>query len=605
MAQSEGGDAADLDPEAVSGRTVPGIFLRQAARLGTRAMVTHHDGTRWRQLSWAEGRESVLRIAARLAGLGVGPGDRVLLLSENRLAWVLCDLAVQSAGAVTVPLHPGSSRASMAAVVKDSGATIAIVSGPALAARLEPKGALAHVATMDSDLPGWTSEPASEEQAAEVRRRLEALRPDDVATIAYTSGTTGEPKGAVLPQRCFADMARSSLQVFDIGEGDVSLSLLPFSHILERMDGIVIGIAAGATMTVGRGLGSAAEDLQQIRPTVMVGVPRMYEKIHEAVLDRAARLDPARRALLVWAVATGRAHARAGRPGPWLRFRHAAASALVLRRLHRHITGGRLRFFVSGGAPLSAEVESFFWAIGVRVLQGWGLTETTSGATSNTEREHRFETVGRPLPGVEVRLAGDGEILVRGPGLMTAYHNLPQESSQALAEDWLHTGDVGVLDADGFLTVTDRKKDLIKTAGGKYVAPQPLEARLERDRVIRRAIVVGDGRPYVVALVVPDWEVLAARGLAGEPGELVADPRVAALVQAPVDALNRELAAFETIKRVGLLRLDFTEEAGEMTPTLKMRRKLIQARYASQIDALYAAPREPRETGTSRGGPAL
>ena len=579
----------ELRPEAVSDRTVPGIFLRQAARLGRRAMVGHHDGTGWRELSWEAAREAVLRIAAHLTLLEIEAGDRVVLLSENSLGWILCDLAIQSARAVTVPIHPSTTPDIAQSIAADSGAKLAIASGPVLASHLAPGGALERVVTMETDVAAWMAAPGPPETALEVRRRLEELAPEDLATIAYTSGTTGLPKGAMLPQRCFGDMARSSVQAFHIGEEDVSLSMLPFSHILERMDGLVVGIAAGARMNVSRGIDSAAADLQEVRPTIMVGVPRMYEKMYDAVQDGVRQADWVRRTLFRWSVGSGRRFATTARPGPLLRAQHALALRLVLRDLHKRIAGGRLRFFVSGGAPLSREVESFFWAIGVEILQGWGLTETTSGATSNTEEGHRFETVGRPLPGVEVKIAADGEILVRGPGVMTGYHNRPEANRESFQDGWFLTGDIGAIDADGFLTITDRKKDLIKTAGGKYVAPQPLEARLEQDRLVRRVVVVGDRRPHVVALVVPDWEGLAAIGLAGDHEALAADPRVRQLIQTRVDTLNRDLARHETIKGFAILPRDFTEEAGELTPTLKIRRRAVEERYAAEIDALYVA----------------
>ncbi|MGH7903062.1 MAG: AMP-dependent synthetase/ligase [Candidatus Dormibacteraceae bacterium] len=580
---------AEIRPDAISERTVPGIFYRQAARRGDRTLIHHHDGRRWREVSWADARRLTLNTAAQLVRAGVGAGDRVVIMSENCLEWVYCDLAIQSAGAVTVPIYATTAADTAQEIAADCGARLAIASDQA-GAGLSRRGPLERIVGIEEELPGWGATEAQPADLAEVRRRLEALGPEDVATLVYTSGTTGRPKGVVLPQRCFADMAASSLEVFDIGEDDVSLSFLPYAHILERMDGIVVGIAAGGSTYLSRGMSRLAEDLQEARPTIMVGVPRIYEKVYDLVHDRVRGKGALRRAVFRWAVAVGRRRAAARRPGPILSIQHSVAERLVLRGLHRRITGGRLRFFVSGGAPLSREVESFFWATGVRILQGWGLTETTSGATSNTETDHRFETVGKPLPGVGLRLAEDGEIMVRGPGIMTGYHGRPQETAEVLEEGWLRTGDIGSLDADGFLTITDRKKDLIKTAGGKYVAPQPVESRLEDDRLILRAFLIGDQRPYVTALIVPDWEGLAGQeGITGDPSRLVGDERVRGLIQARVETVNRGRASFETIKYFTVLPEDFSEESGEVTPTLKVKRRVIVARHADEIEAMYRA----------------
>jgi long-chain acyl-CoA synthetase len=290
-----------------------------------------------------------------------------------------------------------------------------------------------------------------------------------------------------------------------------------------------------------------------------------------------------RRALFHWAVAQGRRRSR-GQAAPL----HPLAERVVLGPLRRRLTGGRLRFFVSGGAPLSAEVEGFFWALGVRILNGWGMTETASGATSNTERRHRFETVGPPLPGVRLRIAGDGEILVHSPGNKLGYYNTPEGTAEVLDDGWVRTGDIGELDGDGFLRITDRKKELLKTAGGKFVAPAPMETRLMQQPAIERAVVIGDERPYVTALIVPDWKVLEAEaGVSGRPEELLRDERARAVIQRSVDELNAGLGSWETIKYFELIPHDFTEESGELTPTLKVKRRAVQQRYRDAIETMY------------------
>jgi long-chain acyl-CoA synthetase len=320
---------------------------------------------------------------------------------------------------------------------------------------------------------------------------------------------------------------------------------------------------------------------------VMVSVPRVYEKVHQGLLARVRTEPRYRQMLFNWALKAGRRNARGQRS-----FAYPLADRLVLAPLRQRITGGSLRYFITGGAPISREVEEFFWALGIKILQGWGMTETSSAATANTEQHHEYETAGRALPGVEIQIAADGEVLVRGPGNMLGYFHNPEATAEVLVDGWVRTGDIGELDADGFLRITDRKKDLIKTSGGKFVAPQPLETQLQQDSLIERAVVIGDLRPYVVALLVPDWaSVRHELQIDGEPRELVADERVRAAMQARVEALNQGLGSWETIKHFALLAHDFSEEEGELTPTLKVKRRVVQQRYAELIEELYEMPR--------------
>jgi long-chain acyl-CoA synthetase len=568
----------DVDVERLSDRTTVGVFFRQAARFGDRTIVRYHDGEGWRGMSWQRMAELTRRVAARLVGEGVEAGDRVAIMAENCVEWLYSDLAIQTVGAVSVPIYP-STPASMAQVIADDAGTRLAFVADGLAGRLRVE----RLVRVAADLPGWVAGEADPELLAQVAARAAAVGPDDLATLVYTSGTTGVPKGVMLPHRGFVDMAHSCLEVFDLGPEDEGLSFLPYSHVFERVSGIFVGMVAGSSAWIARGAPRLVDDLQECRPTVMVSVPRVYEKMHQQVTAIVREQPAHRRAIFAWAVEQGRRRSR-GQLAPL----HPLAERLVLRPLRRRLTGGRLRFFVSGGAALSAEVESFFWAIGVKILNGWGMTETTSGATSNTEQRHRFETVGPPLPGVELRVAGDGEILVRSPGNMLGYHNNPEATAETLRDGWVLTGDIGEVDADGFLRITDRKKELLKTAGGKYVAPAPMEARLMQDPAIERAVVVGDERPYVTALVVPDWRTLeATEGVSGRPEDLLEDERVLATVRRTVDELNRDLGSWETIKYFTILPHDFTEEAGELTPTLKVKRRAVMERYRDQIETMY------------------
>ncbi len=573
-----------MEAEAISERTTVGVFARQAERLADRVILRHHQDGGWRELKWSDLRDLVIRVGARLVEEGVGAGDRVILMSENRVEWLYCDLAIQASGGVTVPVYPSTPPKTAQHIAENSEAVLAIASDAEMAGKLQARGALRKVVTMDDDVKAWAEDEPRAEAVKELDARSAGLRPDDLASLCYTSGTTGEPKGVMLAHRNFVDAAHSCLGAFDLGPDDISLSFLPFSHVLERINGIFVGMVAGGSTYLSRGVDRLAEDIAEVRPTVMVSVPRVYEKMHGLVQQRVAGQPPWIRLLFHWSVGVGRKHSRTG--GARLRFK--LADRLVLRPLRERLTGGRLRFFVSGGAPLAREVEEFFWASGVKILQGWGMTETSSGATSNTETAHKFETVGRALPGVELKIVEDGEILVKSPGNMLGYFRNEAATREVLEDGWVRTGDIGELDEDGFLKITDRKKDLIKTAGGKYVAPQPLEAKLQEDAAIERVVVIGDERPYVTALVVPDWERLKRQaGLSGDPEKLVTDPRAVAVVQKRVDALNSELGSWESIKYFTLLPADFTEESGEITPTLKVKRRAIQEHYKETIDRMY------------------
>jgi len=582
--------AAARIPDAPS-RTIPGEILARCRELGDRTYTRHWDGERWIETSWLEFADQALAITATLIAEGVGAGDRVLLMSENRIEWLLCDLGIQSAGAVTVPIYATSTLASVKAVVKATEPVLAIASNAERADRIRTAG-LDKVFLIHPEVERWRSRPLDDADREAIALRLAKLEPEGLATVIPTSGTTGEPKGVMLRHLSFTDMARSALSVFDIGESDVVLSFLPYAHVMERMDGVFVPTVAGATIVLGRGMDHLVEDIAEVKPTIMLGVPRVFEKVFEAVHDAAAHESAVKQRLLKWALDVGAGRAARDDVSPRGPV-EGLAERLVLHGLRERLTGGRLRFFISGGAPLNEKVEEFFWALGVKILQGWGLTEGTSGLTSNNETDHRYRTVGKALPGIELKIAEDGEILVQGPAVMTGYMGRAEETAATLADGWLHTGDIGFLDAAGFLTITDRKKDLIKTAGGKYIAPQPIEALLMADRYVASAMVVGDERPYAVALLVPDWAALVRdRGLAGTPVELCEGVDVRRYFEGVVEEVNRGLAGFETIKRFALLPADFSEAAGELTPTLKPRRRVVLEHQAAVIDGLYAQPKD-------------
>ena len=568
----------DINPDSIADRTTVGVFFRQAARFGDRALVHHQAAAgSWTVATWADLQRSVLAVASALVEAGVKAGDSVVLMSENRLEWIFCDLAIQSVGAVTVPIYPSSPPELAQKIASDSGAVLAIASGELLAAKLTTGGHLQHIARMDAEVAQWLTEGPKHD--SEVIARLEKIQPQNLCTIVYTSGTTGEPKGVELAHQSLVDVSRAALEVFPLSPDDSMLSFLPYSHVFERINGVFICLMFGGQIWISRGAEHLGEELGDVKPTVMNSVPRVYEKMHGAVMARLREAPAVRRAIFNWAVSAGTQFAHESSPGPLLRWRRMLADRLVLAALRKRLTGGRLRFFISGGAALAKEIEEFFWALGVPILNGWGMTEVSSGATSNTLTDHRFLTVGKPLPGVELKIVDDGEILIKSPGNMVGYHNNPAATAEMIRDGWVYSGDIGEIDPDGFLKITDRKKALFKTAVGKYVAPQPLEFELMRDHLIERAVVIGEGRPYVTALLVPDWDAARKEGLSDEALE--------AHVQRVVDNGNAGRGNWETIKYFTLLPRDFSEAAGELSLKMDVKRKAVQKNYEAEIESMY------------------
>ena len=525
----------------------------------------------------------MLAIASALVEQGVQPGDTVLLISENRLEWILCDFGIQAAGAITVPIYPNSPAETADKIAANSRATFAIASDAALAAKVPAHGTVRRVALMDVDVAAWLErEPA---MLTEVVGRMGRIRPEDLCTIVYTSGTTGDPKGVELEHRNVVDISNAAVQVHPITDQDSVLSFLPYAHVFERINDIFVAMVYGGHLWISRGADHLGDELKEVQPTVMCSVPRMYEKMYAAVTAAVRDASPTRRRMFDWAIGVGEKRFHSERPGPILRVQHRIADRLVLAPLRRRLVGGRLRFFISGGAGLARDVEEFFWSIGVPILNGWGMTETSSGVCSNTLHEHRFLTVGKPFPGVEVRIADDGEILVKGPGNMRGYHDNPAATAEMMRDGWVYTGDIGEIDSDGFLKITDRKKSLFKTAGGKYIAPLPIEHGLMKNHLVQRAVVIGEARPYVTALVVPDWDAAHKQGMD--------EAALNASIQATVDEVNSQLGRWETIKYFTLLRRDFTEEAGELSLKLDVKRKAVAQNYRDQIEAMYAGKSKP------------
>jgi long-chain acyl-CoA synthetase len=573
----------ELNPEGIADRTTVGVFFGQAARLHDRPLVRYISGEKWKVHTWADMKRDVLAVASCLVDAGVKPGDKVIIMSENRLEWLFCDFGIQAAGAITVPIYPSTPPEAVQKIVSNSEAVLAIASGTAMASKLKVGGSLEKVVTMDADVAAWVVRRP--QQLAEVATRLAQIKPDDLCTIVYTSGTTGDPKGVELAHRCLVDISRAILKVFPLSDTDSTLSFLPYSHVFERINGVFIGLLFGGQAWISRGVDHLAEELGEVQPTVMCSVPRVYEKMYSAVMARVREAPAYRRALFNWAVDVGKRHAHDPQARGMLAAQYRLADRLVLAALRKRLTGGRLRFFISGGAALSREIEEFFWAIGVPILNGWGMTEMSSGACSNTLSDHRFLSVGKAFPGVELKIADDGEILVKSPGNMLGYHKDAEATAETLKDGWISTGDIGQIDAEGFLHITDRKKALFKTAVGKYIAPQPLEFGLMRDPLIERAVIVGEGRPYVTALVVPDWAAARKEGL-DEAG-------LSAHIQKAVDAVNQHVGNWETIKYFSMLKEDFSEAKGELSLKLDVKRKVVQQHFQNEIESMYEGKKKP------------
>jgi long-chain acyl-CoA synthetase len=574
----------ELDPEAIADRTTVGVFFRQAARYGDKPLVHYrHGGPDWQIETWADMRRHVLAVATGLITAGVKPRDSVLLISENRVEWIYCDFAIQAIGAITVPVYPSSPVEMAQVIAADSGAVYAIASGDPLAAKLQVGGALREIATMDGKVADWVSQTTP--NLTEIGARSSQLTPDEICTIVYTSGTTGTPKGVELAHRNLVDVSRGATRVHPLNDQDSLLSWLPYAHVFGRINEVFVGTMIGGEVWISAGVEHLLEELQQVKPTIMCSAPRVYEKMYAAVMAKVQKASPAKRAIFNWAVSVGTRFSQTDKPGPLLHAQRRLADRLVLAALRKQLTGARLRFFISGGAALAQNIEEFFWAIGVPILNGWGLTETSSGACSNTLLMHRFLTVGKPLPGVELKIAEDGEILVKGVGNMLGYHNNPEATAEVVKDGWFYTGDIGEIDPNGFLKITDRKKSLFKTSGGKYIAPLHLEHLLLSDPLIERAVIVGDGRPYVTALIVPNWPSALSQSLD--------DAQLTARIQQTVDSVNQQIGHWETIKYFTLLPKDFTEQAGELSLKLDVKRKVVAEHYKDQIESMYTGRTKP------------
>jgi long-chain acyl-CoA synthetase len=563
----------------------------------------------YKPISHKEVAERVRHAARGLSSLGVRRGDRVAILSENRPEWAIADFACLTSGMTDVPIYPTLPSDQIAYILKDSGAVAIFVSNRVQAEKIrEIRGQVPALKTVIGfdEIPGLTNLSIAElekqgtqgENSSTITTyREDALltKPDDVATIIYTSGTTGEPKGVMLTHdNIFSNVAASRTKIPFEGD-DTALSFLPLSHIFERMGGHYLMFATGTSIAYAESIDTVPLNLGEVKPTIVLSVPRLYEKMYARILETALTGGFLKKKIFFWARGVAERWANeklAGRePSGLLARQYAIAQKLVFSKLKAR-TGGRLRYFVSGGAPLSPEINKFFYAAGLVILEGYGLTETSPVIAVNTPEDFRIGTVGKSIDGVEVKIAGDGEILTRGPHVMKGYYNKPDATREAIDPDgWFHTGDIGEL-RDGFLAITDRKKDIIVTAGGKNIAPQPLENKVKTNKYVAQAVMLGDKRKFPSMLIVPNFDQLEKWAMKRniiwtDRAQLLRMPTIQAKIEKEVAKELAGAAHYEVPKRIGLLEHDFSIERGELTPTQKVKRRAIDKHYKALIDSLY------------------
>jgi long-chain acyl-CoA synthetase len=592
-------------------RSVPDMLRSNAREFSSRLALKYRKQGSFVTLTYAAYYERVLMVSRGLGKMGVKPGDRIAVLSENRAGWVIADMGILCTGSVTVPIYPTNTPEQIEYMINHSGAKIVFVSGKFQYGKLlKIRGAIPGLELVvsferflgDPGLPVTTfyqlseiDSPITPEEKKEIEVKIDLIKPEDMLTLIYTSGTTGVPKGVMLSHNNILTNTRYlTEQSGAIDENDVVLSFLPLSHILERTAGYYMTIRNGALLAFADSIEKVPENMMEIQPTVMVSVPRLFEKIYHRIFENAHQMPSVKKALFHWAVEVGKQYVAATyihkQPSSLLNIKYALADKLIFSKVRARF-GGRMKLFCSGGAPLDKNINEFFWVIGIPIFEGYGLTETSPAISFNNFAHIRFGSVGFPLPETELKIAADGEILVKGPQIMLGYYNNPEATAEVLQDGWLKTGDIGHID-EGFVFITDRKKEIIITAGGKNIAPQPIENELKMDKYVSSAFVHGDRKPYITALIVPNIERLLEfakehRIHYFELDDLVMHDPVQKLFEQRLAEINSRLAPYETIKKFVLLPHDFSIEGGELTPTLKLRRKIIYEKYKHRIEDMY------------------
>jgi long-chain acyl-CoA synthetase len=600
---NEDGGILIKDAEAGSSTgfsTLPGMLLHSADQCRKSDAFKFKRNGQWINVSTDEFLLRVEEISFAVVRLGVKPGDRIAIMSENRMEWAAADYAGLCVGASIVPIYPTLAAPQVEALIRDSEPVLVFVSTAELLEKLSSVRQRLSVRYIVAFEPGVDQRgvirldalyemgrQSIRDYPGEFRRKAGAVDPDQVATIIYTSGTTGIPKGAMLTHRNVISNILGTTERLTLTPTDVSLSFLPLSHIFQRHVDYA-SLLAGTTIAYAGSFASVAEDMASVRPTVAAGVPRFFEKVYARILWEVSSGPAARRAIFERALKIGRAYVETGnRP-----LAYRVADHVIFRTIRERL-GGRIRFFISGGAALEKEIAEFFWAVGLPIYEGYGLTETSPVITLNGPGITRLGSVGSVVGDQQLKIAADGEILVRGSNVMKGYYNREQETREAFDGGWFHTGDIGEFDTDGFLHITDRKKDLIVTSSGKNVAPQPIENRLKLIPYFENVVLIGDRQKFVSALITPNYDALAAyarkHGIAFDsPAELIRRPEIYDLAMSEIERYTQDLSDFEKIKKIGFLDKEFSIDAGELTPTLKVRRFAIQKKYQAAIDQLYA-----------------
>ncbi|MCK6612631.1 MAG: long-chain fatty acid--CoA ligase [Ignavibacteriaceae bacterium] len=594
--------------------TIPDIFYYLTEEYGkttAKPLMYHKSENNWVSISYPEFKESTHQLSAGLSSLGVKRGDKVALIAENGPKWIFSDLAILSLGAVNVPLYPSLTADNIEYILNNSETVGIIVSNKfQLTKVLKIKDKCKHlrfiIVMVDQDavagdpmIYSFTNvqkrgEKFLRENPKLIYDAISLCRPDDLCTIIYTSGTTGEPKGVMLTHKNIISNVNAALKCFPIGETDTFLSFLPLCHIFERMAGYYTVFASGSTVYFAQSIESVASDLMEVKPTIMTAVPRLFERIYSKVLKNIQSQPQKKQKIFEWAVETGKSYCEQKRNGsvsPALAIKQKLADILVLSKI-RARTGGKLRFFISGGAALPRDLGEFFEALGVIIIEGYGLTESSPVIAANRLDGYKFGTVGKPFPGVDVKIAHDGEILARGANIMLGYYKNKKETEETIKDGWLHTGDIGVFDAEGYLMITDRKKHLFKTSAGKYIAPTPIENMFLSSRFIDQFVLIGDRRMFLSALIVPDFEALREYADSHsinyrDNADLIKNKDIYDMMERELITFSRRLANFERVRKFALLEKPFALETGEMTPSLKLKRKVIEERYRHLIEEMY------------------
>jgi len=592
--------------------TLTQMFLNTVKEYGSKTALMTKVAGQYQGFSYQEFGERVKNIALGLASLGIKTGDRIALLSENRPEWAISDLAILSLGMINVPIYPSLIPKQIEYILNDSEAKVIITSKPDQTGKIvailndlpvlkyiiyiEPPDATTRKMLSFSDV-AEKGQKFDKENSNFYMNTVATIKANDPCGIIYTSGTTGNPKGVVLTHNNILSNVKGGVATLKIGPDDTFLSFLPLCHVFERMAGHFCPLSVGATIAYAESIDTVAQNLGEVKPTIMTSVPRFFEKMYNRVLENAAAGGAAKKKIFNWALKTGEKYSKVqdkNKVGGFLKFKHNLATKLVFSKLQERF-GGRLRFFVSGGAPLSKEIGEFFYAAGIKILEGYGLTESSPVIAANLEEKFKFGTVGPALKagGVEIKIAEDGEVLTRGPHVMKEYYKKPAETKEVIDEDgWLHTGDIGFLDEDGFLTITDRKKNIIVTSGGKNIAPAPIENSMLTSPLIEQILIIGDKRKFISALIVPNFEMI--KNYAEENNiqyqnekELVQNQKINQLISNEINRLSADLARYEQIKAFRLLPNMFTIEEGELTPTLKIKRKVVEQKYAELVESMY------------------